>query len=172
MAIEIQAKDAVKIPRAFRLAISSAINKTIKKADTAAGRAVRAIYNIKARDLKKAVRIIKSNSNKLEGRSQIIGQRLRLFYFGAKQNKTGVSVRIRKDSGRKTVKSAFIATMPSGLKNAFRRQTKARLPIQSLTTLDPASMYDNQGEKQFDKTIKTDLGRIFDQEFNYRLSKI
>lgn len=172
MAIVIQAKDAKKIPRAFKQALVSTINKTIAKGKTAASREVRKIYNIKAKDLSKAVKVVKAKFGKISGAHVVVGKRLRLYYFGAKQNKSGVSVRVRKDSGRKTITSAFIATMPSGLTNVFRRTTSKRLPIKSLTTVDEAGMYDKEGEKSFDKTVNREIYKIFEHELDYRLGKL
>ena len=171
-AIIIDAKDARKIPRAMRLATVSAINKAMGKARVAASKEVRQVYNIKAGDIKKALNITRANSKKMYSNHIISGKRLLLSYFSPRQTKKGVTVRIKKSSGRKVVQGAFEATMKTGHKGVFKRKGKSRLPIRELTTLDLPTMYDLRAERVFDKTISSEFNKIFDHEFNYRLSKI
>lgn len=171
-AIVIDAKDAPKIARAFQQATVSTINKTMRKARVAASKEIRKIYNIKAKDIKKALVITRANRNKMYADHIVTGRRLLLSYFAPRQTKKGVTIRIKKSSGRKVVKGAFEATMKTGHKGVFKRKGKSRLPIRELTTLDLPTMYDIRAEDTFDKTVSREINKIFDHEFDFRLSKI
>lgn len=147
------------------------LNKLIRKSQTAISKAVRAEYTIKAKDLKKSTKIQKANKNKIEAAIVVKGKRLPLMYFNAKQNRRGTSVRIKKSSGRKTVKSAFIAVMDSGKVGVFQRTGKDKLPIKELYTVDAPAMVDKAGRDAFIKIIERDFSRVFDHELSYLLSK-
>lgn len=55
-------------------------------------------------------------------------KRLQLIYFGARQNKTGVTYRIDKSGGKKLIRSAFIVERGAAT-FVTKRLSKARLPI-------------------------------------------
>jgi len=172
MAIIIDAKDARRIPKAFQTALISTINKALSKARVAASKEVRRIYAIKAGDLKKSVRITKARKGRIKASHTVAGKRLKLSYFGPRQTKKGVSIRIKKSEGRKIILSSFKAVMTSGHEGVYQRKTSKRLPIKELTTLDLPTMYDIRAEKTFDKAISDNMNKIFDHELEYRLSKI
>ncbi|MBA7613751.1 hypothetical protein ES703_21007 [subsurface metagenome] len=52
-----------------------------------------------------------------------------LAFPGTRQTKRGVSYRISRTVGRKTIEHGFIATMPSGHRGVFARGDLSRLPI-------------------------------------------
>lgn len=147
------------------------LNKLMKKSRTAISKAVRSEYTIKAKDLKRATYIQKANRYKMVAAIIVKGHRIPLMYFSAKQNKKGVSVRIKKSTGRKTIRSAFIAVMNSGHVGVFQRVGKDRTPIDEKYSIDAATMVEKAGQKTFEQIIKRDYSKVFDHELSYLLSK-
>ena len=99
--------------------IAGALNDTARKARTAVSRNVRAEYNIKAKDIKAAIRLGYATVNSLETYIEATGRALPLRAFPHRQTKQGVSVSIMKK--RYVIKKAFVATMKSGHKGVFAR---------------------------------------------------
>lgn len=127
--IQIDVSDAIRTmentvgrltPRQFSQGIARALNHTAAKAQTAASRQIRAVYNIRAKDVRAAMRRIRARFNNLTARIEITGAPLPLIAFGARQVKRGVSVQVL-NGQRKVVNRAFIQTMPNGHKGVFAR---------------------------------------------------
>lgn len=122
-----------------RKAVVAALNRTTASAKTAIKRTIRETYTLKTQAIERALKVEKANYSKLrtEIRSSFldgIKKALPLFSFEARpveisaRAKVPVSVRIRKDKGRRRVKGAphltgkpFVAQMPSGHKGIFQR---------------------------------------------------
>lgn len=114
--IEINVQDAIRQLRRefanlrgsqFNLAIARAINHTIAKAKTAAGRDVRTIYKVKVSTVKKSLVLSKATRVNQTGYIKVYASPLPAIAFGARQNKRGVSINVM--GKRKTIRSAFIA---------------------------------------------------------------
>jgi len=99
--------------------IAAALNDTARKARTAVSKNVRALYNIKAKDIKAALRLGYATSNHLETFVEAKGRALPLRAFPHRQTKKGVSVTIMRK--RHVIQKAFVATMTSGHKGVFAR---------------------------------------------------
>jgi hypothetical protein len=106
--------------RQFGQGVARALNHTAAKAQTAANKTIREVYNIKARDVRRAMRMVRARPNYPQARIDITGAPLPLLAFGARQLRTGVSVAVKKGE-RKKVQRAFVQTMPSGHKGVFAR---------------------------------------------------
>jgi hypothetical protein len=101
-------------------AIPRALNKTATTARAQAAREIRATgYGIKVNEIKNAISIRRATSAELTAILRVNGRPIPLIKYGAKQTKAGVSVAVL--NGRKLIKSAFIATMPTGHKGVFLR---------------------------------------------------
>jgi hypothetical protein len=91
--------------------------------------------------------------------SQDKSDRIPLKYFAAKQNKTGVSYKISKTKGRKTVKSAFVSDKLG--RHVYKRRAKTRLPIDKL-----------HGPSPWGVTVKNELAKkIVNQDVEPELVK-
>ncbi len=102
-------------------AIVRALNKTAAQARTGASRAVRdSGYNIKASAIKRSFTIERATPSRLAVTLRATGAPVPLINYGATQTKKGVSVRVK--NGRKTLRHAFIATMPNGHRGVFVRE--------------------------------------------------
>jgi hypothetical protein len=105
---------------------------------------IRKTYNIKAKDLKKSMRTkVEKKGNVFEWKLSVKGRLLSLTHFGARQNKKGVSVLIRKDRGRKVLAGTFIAKG-----QVFQREGKERLPIVAKKTLSVPQMFNKDTMKE------------------------
>ena len=106
--------------RAVKTAVSRALNHTAQKARTAANKRIREVYNIKARDVRKAMKHVRATARHLEARIDVTGAPLPLIAFGARSVKHGVSVAVLQGQ-RKVIQRAFIQTMSSGHKGIYAR---------------------------------------------------
>lgn len=84
-------------------------------------------------------------------------RRISLREFGAKQNRSGVSYRISKSKGRKTVAGAFQGPKPGAISaktrgNVFKRVGKSRLPIVKLNGPSPWGVFVKSGAT--DRVVK------------------
>ncbi|RME22448.1 MAG: hypothetical protein D6800_11005 [Candidatus Zixiibacteriota bacterium] len=177
MAIEIRAEYAAVLSKAMKRSAAAAINKSIRQASTQAGRKVRRVYNIRARDLKQYIRYRRANSNKLVGSVGIQDKRLPLKLFAARDDyPRGVSFIIRRASGRKRLKHAFFAVV-GGRLDVYERKVVGnkrvkRFPIKKLSTVSPAIMFDKEGRATIEKYLNENYKRIFEHELDYRLSRL
>ena len=139
------------------------IKRTVTKFKTTTSKEVRKTYNIKASELKKAVTLKKEDvySYKYTIKSPRIG----LEKFGARQTKTGVSVRVRKDRGRKVIKGAFLAHDTNNRLRVFKREGKERLPIDRFFSISIPQMFNKEIiNKGFE-----DAKQTFEKEFKHNL---
>lgn len=101
-------------------AIARAMNRTIMAARTASSKEIRALYKVKAKDIKKTFRRFSASPTKLESQLQSTGGPMPLAAFRHSQTKKGVNVTI-KGGKRKSFPGAFTRTMRSGHKGVFVR---------------------------------------------------
>ena len=159
------------LDKALSNAARITVNKIITKAKTSASRKVRETYYIKAKDLNKSMKIKRAGYTDKEATLTVRGRRIQVYAFGARQTRTGVTVRIRRDRGRKLIRHAFIAAMPTGHTGAFQRKRKSRLPIREIYSLSPAQMFEYEGAKEINLLIERDGGKILQHEIDYQMSK-
>lgn len=96
-----------------------AINHTIRKAKTATSRDIKKTYGAASKDIKKNITITRAFSNDPSAAIIGRGKSLPLRAFSPRQNKKGVSIRIK--GKRKQIHKAFIATMSNDHKGVFAR---------------------------------------------------
>lgn len=124
-------RDKLKgVARNLDKAQASAANRSAKSTVSFFSKETRKEVNVKSSALKKQIWIRRAKPANLVSTINISGRHLSLISMGARQNRRGVTVRRLKTGGRTVLKSAFVATMPSGHVGVFRRKGKARLPIQ------------------------------------------
>ncbi len=142
-------------PAKFQKAIIRALDRTAKQGKVAAQKIIREEYNIKLHDISSKIKT-DIHPSKLEAVITATDRSIPLIEFAARQIKTGVSFQVKRGS-RKTIKSAFIASMKSGHRGVFTRIGKKRLPIKQLYTIGVAEMF---GSKKVIEAIKK---RIYEQ---------
>ncbi len=155
------------IDRIFKKAARSTVNKLLRRGRTLMSKQVRQVYNIKAGDLKKYTKMHRATNANAAGAIVISGNPMPLILFGAKQNRRGTSVRVKKTTGRRTIGGAFIATMPSGKIQVWMRHGPGRLPIRQLLTVSPPKMYEREGEKHFQSLVEKDAAKTLRHELEF-----
>ena len=160
-------------PQAFRKAINRSINTVGKKVKTQIARDINKSYNIKISDIKRYMKTRPSKLSNLQWFTSMDGKRRNIIHFGAKQNKRGVSVRINKASGRKTIGAtgsrggAFIhnGTVFQRVKGTRMKSNSKKQKIKALSTLSVPQMFkermstqaETQAMKHFPKSFKREL---------------
>ncbi len=159
------------IPRDVPKALTRALNKIAKSTHVKILRKISGKYAVSQRELKnKNISLKRANYKNLRAVIKIKGRRIQLLSFKAKQLKKGVSYKIKKRGGRKTV-YAFMesppgskkqTTMASGHKGVFRRRGKSRLPIVELYGPSVPVIFQNVQEfaaETFQREIGNKLGK-------------
>jgi hypothetical protein len=119
-------------------AVVRALNRVGAMAKTEASRQIRAEYKMKASDVNAAITVRRASVRSTTIEVDVVAKgrhSVPLVNFSATQTKTGVSVTIKRSSGRKKFGGAFIATMKNGHRGVFKRRTKSRLPIDEIFTI-------------------------------------
>ncbi len=131
-------------------ALASAVNKTLAIAQTAMNRGIRAEFNLTAAKVREKLAIKRARfargSFEIEGVLFSRGRdgkrrAINLINFGARATKGGLSVKIKREGGRKVVKGGFIGNKG---RTAFIRTGKKRLPIKALQTIDVPQMFNTK----------------------------
>lgn len=173
--------------REFNKGVARALNRTITKVRTDAGRSLRGQYKIKAMELKKRTAIHKARPDYLVAEIVWKGRPLPLKLFKPSQKARGVSVNIT--GRRKTIRGAFLATMSSGHMGVFARgryqqgefifrKHRARkfgpdLPITEMVTTSVPIMVQNQNViDQISNTAGDVFPKRLEHELNYISSKL
>lgn len=135
---------------------------------------VRKEYNIKASEIKKHIKVQKTDRYDLSTTIDIKSNMLPLGMFAptirkirtSRGYRQGVSVKVKKRGSRKIVKGAFLFG-----KNIYKREGEARYPLGVMSTLSIPQMFNtniiNKGKKQFDESYP----KTFAHNLNYYLSK-
>lgn len=155
IAIEINAKQLKRLREAtgkakksFGKELAAAINQTAKKTRLNIGRDIRKTVNLKKDITEKQIslRVTATAETPRAVVSLKKSDRIGLQHFGGRQNKRGVSYKISKQGGRKTVHGGFMGPRPGQLAprlygGAFKRVGKSRLPIVKLYGVSPFGAY-------------------------------
>ncbi|RLC08113.1 MAG: hypothetical protein DRI24_23860 [Deltaproteobacteria bacterium] len=128
------------------------IKQTLMRTRTALSKDIRKVYNVKAGDIGKIVNIWKMSWSPASYNLVYSGDRVQLRHFGlrprtfhtARGIRKGVSVRIRKDRGRKVIEGGFYG--PGGYPVYMRKtdgtmmKTKNKAAIEKRTGMSVAHM--------------------------------
>ena len=143
-------------------AVGAAVRKTVEKARAEMTRQITGEFNIKAGDVRAQLRLSYGRAGgavkvaKLEAFGRRRGHTSRnVMLFAARQVKKGVSVAIKRSSGRKVIAGAFIANKG---RTVFIREDKSRLPIRGVETIDVPQMFNTRRlNEAVVKKIKADF---------------
>lgn len=135
------------IAKEVRRNVAVAINETSATGKSGVAKKVAAELAIAQKIIKKEISNTKANANNLSSNLRLKKtSRISLRYFGAKQNKAGVTYKISKTQGRKTILGAFQGPKPGAIKaswrgNVFKRTGSSRLPIVKLHGPSPWGVF-------------------------------
>jgi len=162
------------VPQELPGVMSRAINRTATSVKTEIARRISAKVKITQAAVKRSLLIRKATRRRWVATISVGHKRIPLIHFGARQTKKGVSYRIEKQGPRKSIKSAFIQTMPvSGHIGAFKRTGPKRLPIVQLLGPSPASVFERAGEiaRQVIASSRQTLEKNVDSQIAFVLSR-
>lgn len=119
--IDYESAEALKtlmrgVEKDIRKEVKVAVNKAGKSMESQMAKMVRTEINVSSRAVKKVITRPRLASE-TQLRTEIVvakNKRISLKEFGARQSKTGVSYRISKKGGKKTIKGAFIVESLGG----------------------------------------------------------
>ena len=129
-------------PRGWPKAASRAINRTATKARTRITRRLKDATKLRATDIRQRMRLHRAKAARLAASLVILGTRIPLIRFGARQTGKGVTFRDVLHGGRVLAPHRFIQRMPSGHRGVFRRLHRSRLPIREHYGLPLTSVFD------------------------------
>ena len=172
MKVELKGMDgflAVMNPKVYTNALNRTVNDIGSKANTQMVKEARKIYNIKAKDLKQFIKVKRSSNGNMTYSMDIRSRGFNAKRFGAKSLKKNgsVSVRIRKDRGRKTIKRAFIAK--SG---AVLQREEGSQKIRAVTTVSIPQMFNEKILKDADKMVSKEFGSRLQTNFDFYIGKV
>lgn len=162
--------EAQRLPREVQIAI----NATAKKARSFISREIREELAVKAKDVNGVLKISKrATKTDLTAKVKLNHQkRFSLKTFGARHTRAGVSYKVRKSEGRRTIKDAFMGPRPGATAvrlrgHAYKRLGRKRYPIVFLKGGSPWGAYvtrnidlqvlgitDKELRKQIDRRIR------------------
>ena len=173
--IKVVKKNTLFMTKTLEKSTKFALNDAIKQARTAGRQEIRFIYNIKAGDIRKAVKIKKASFIDLAATLSYISRRRSLLSFGAKQFKYGVRVKVVKAGGFKKIKHAFV-------QEALRGGGRAVL-IRKIVSGDRVGRYPiegRQGPSQSEMANNPRVGSVimkrassaYDRRLKYHIDRI
>ena len=167
-------KEIDEVAKKTKRAGVRALNKTATQGRNIAQRETRKVINVKAARIKQVYRIIRARNNQSVpiARIEVRYKRFPLIFFnGVRQTKKGVTVKMRKDRGRKLFKSAFITTVKSGHKGVFWRKGKKRLPIKELIGPNPQAIFVEKLNAIEKQSIEK-LSVIYNRELDFIFGRV
>jgi hypothetical protein len=138
----------------FKAAVKRALRKAgataLRDMRAEASKRIRQRKRIKGRYIQRALTMRRPKGGDIAGMEWAIdvsGEPVPLVAYPHRQTKKGVSAEVNR--GKRTLlKGAFVATMRSGHKGVFRREGKARLPIEELRGSRPVDALLHEGESE------------------------
>lgn len=112
----------------YSQSLVKAINRTLTATRTASSKNIRQAYSIKAGDIRRSFRLTRARKGRTEGLALSAGSPIPLSRFGARQTGKGVSVGVRRDRGRTTIRGAFKGQGSLPSTRVFRRTGESKRP--------------------------------------------
>ncbi len=154
-----------------RKALVRTLNEVQRSAFKASRKEIRKVYAVKDGDIRKTTRIERANKSTLRATLFIKGKQMPIMYFGARQVKKGVSVKIKKNGGRKLIKGAFIGKVFEDKVNVYKRKGRKRFPLETVTTTSMPQMFGKEGAKAFEYDVNEKFTRRFKHHFDFYIGK-
>jgi len=112
-------------------ALARSINRALTATRTASSKHARQRYTASAGDIRKSFSLRRANRSRQEGLALSSGRPIPLSRFGARETRSGVSVRVRKDRGRQTIDRSFRGRGSLRGTRVFRRTGEPKRPART-----------------------------------------
>ncbi len=156
-------------PRVYSKALNRTVNEVGGKTKTFLTTEARKIYNIKASDLKQHMKVKRSIYSTMKYSIDVRSKRFNALPFSPKILKTRgtVSVKIRKDRGRKIINRAFEAS-----NGAILQRIKGSQKIRGVTTVSIPQMFNAKILKKANREVEKSFKPKLQANFNFYISKV
>lgn len=150
--------------------ISRALTRAIGNVQTNVSRSIAQKYELKQKVIKETFNLKKANKSRLSASLRSTGFKMGLHKYKMKQKKDGVYVSVRKDTGQKLLKHAFVADIHGD--KVFQRKGKSRLPIDLKLGPSIPQLMNNrslresvmeQGMETYNKRLDHEIKNVFDK---------
>ena len=155
-------------PKRYKKIATRVLNKLGSQTKTAVSREVRNTYNIKRDRLDSGFYMRRATWESLAVLLRYRGKTPGLQHFDARRTSRGVTVKVRKQGGRKVVQGAF---MPKRIIGIYKREGMERFPIKRLYGPDVPGMVNTVGIEAAQQVLDEKAERILSHEFEYELRK-
>lgn len=171
MEVELRGVDEVLAqlnPIVYKKALNRTLNDMGAKVKTQTVKRVRRTYNIKAAELKKYMKIKRSRYSDMNYTMDIRSSRFNAMRFDPKRlkKKGHISVKIRKDNGRKTLKRAFKAK-----NGAVLMREKNSQKIRAVTTVSVAQMFNKKIQSEATDMVENNFRNRLKDNFSFYIGK-
>lgn len=156
-------------PKAYEQALNRTVNNIGSKMKTQMTKGVRKIYNIQARSIKKYMKIKRSRYDDMRYGIEINSKRRNVMSFGAivLKKKGSVSVRIRKDKGRSTLRNSFVAKNGKAILHRVGKTQK----IKAVQTISIPQMFNKKILKEAQLMAQKESGNKLKDNLAFYLGK-
>lgn len=160
---------AVLHPDVYKKSLSRTINDIGDKARTQMVKSVGQQYNMKASELKKFIQFRKSRYSNLEYVIDVRSKRFNAMRFAPKvlKKRGHISIKIRKDIGRKTLKRSFVAE-----NGGILMREKSSQKIRAVTTVSIPQMFNKKILKETDDMVVNEFSSKFQSNFNFYIGNV
>jgi hypothetical protein len=175
----------------LNLAAMRALNRAATTVRKEASSEIRKVYNLTAAVAKAQMKITRATKYSLEAVVTAKGKPIGLIDFSARQTARGVTVKVRRDSGRKLIPHAFVAAGRGGGEQVFLRvvpgtekttrlyrEKRVRrkgsdLPIVALKSVSVArALVSKAVFAALKRVAQSEFVKNFNSEMKYELSKL
>ena len=161
-------------PQALASGARRAINRAARTAQTHMGRGIRDTLALRARDVRDGISIKRATDTNLEAELRVEREPKPLKDYGATQRKKGVSVRVRKDTGRTILRGSFKVETLGGhvfLRGDDGEQDVGRLPISKRFGPSIGAYAQEAWERRAEPEASRVLGSRLEHEINRQVDR-
>lgn len=170
--------------------IQRAMNRSLKGVRTDAARAVRGVYNVKAKQVRDSFTIYGAgkggsahggmHGGRLQASAVSRGRRIPMAAFPTNPRdtrrtrlpKVGARVKITRQGGFKTIPGAFIGTSRKGKKTVYVRQGKDRHKLRSLAGPSIPQMIGAAGHPDIYTEIRNNAVSRYEKNFDHEMNRL
>lgn len=155
-------------PKVYKKALNRTVNDIGAKTRTQMVKAVRKAYSIRATKLKQHMQIKRSRYDDMKYIMHIQSKKRNVMNFAAKKLRANgkVSVKIKKDRGRATLRHTFIAKNGAVLHRIGNTQE-----VKGVTTLSITQMFNKKIVKEASNMATKEFGKKLQDNFDFYISK-
>ncbi len=160
-------------PKEYKKALSKTVRRMGQRFRTTATKEVRKTYNIKSAAVKRRISTSTvRKGGKTTWRLDVRGTTVGVINFGARQKRRGVSVLIKRNSGRELIRGAFIARGKNNNMHVFVRISKERMDLESKKTLSVPQMFSEEILGKAQKEVEVSYEKEFRHNLDFYLGRL